>query len=85
MNEFTKPAILRRKFLKGAATGAAALLAKPSLSSAQGILSAEAAPPAAVEVGAPGRPASDFMVDVFRSLGMEYMFAMCASKLYRHT
>ena len=79
MNEFTKPAILRRKFLKGAATGAAALLAKPSLSSAQGILSAEAAPPAAVEVGAPGRPASDFMVDVFRSLGMEYMFAMCAS------
>ena len=79
MNEFTKPAILRRKFLKGAATGAAALLAKPSLSSAQGILSAEAAPPAAVEVGAPGRPASDFMVDIFRSLGMEYMFAMCAS------
>ena len=26
-----------------------------------------------------GRPASDFMVDIFKSLDMEYMFSMCAS------
>jgi acetolactate synthase-1/2/3 large subunit len=70
----------RRNFLKGAATGAAALLAKPSLAAAQEVQTQAAdTTPTRVEVGAAGRPASDFMVDIFKSFGMEYMFAMCAS------
>jgi acetolactate synthase-1/2/3 large subunit len=32
-----------------------------------------------VQAGETRRPASDFMVDIFKSLGMEYMFSMCAS------
>ena len=74
------PAVNRRKFLKGAATGAAAIVAQPSLAVAQQHPPAQSAAAGTVEVGRPsGRPASDFMVDLFKSLDMEYMFAMCAS------
>jgi len=70
MDEPEKPAVDRRSFLAGAATGAAALLAaQASVSVAQ----------EAPKTTAPGRPASDFMVDLFKSLDMEYMFSMCAS------
>jgi acetolactate synthase-1/2/3 large subunit len=72
MDEPTKPGVDRRSFLAGAATGAAVVMAKQaSLASAQ----------TAVEpvVQAAARPASDFMVDIFKSLDLEYMFSMCAS------
>ena len=73
----------RRQFLQNATAGAAAFAAQPSLADAQVPQapspggSGEAAPaPAAV---APGeKPASDFMVDVFKSLGIEYAMAMPA-------
>jgi acetolactate synthase I/II/III large subunit len=76
-NEDSKDAgVNRRAFLAGAATGAAAVLAQQaSIASAQ-----EAGKPKA-EAGLPAntRPASDYMVDIFKSFGMEYMFSMCAS------
>jgi acetolactate synthase-1/2/3 large subunit len=70
MDEPDKPAVDRRSFLAGAATGAAALVAaQASVGSAQETQAA----------AGPTRPASDFMVDLFKSLDMEYMFSMCAS------
>jgi len=80
MKKSQKGPVNRRSFLKGAAAGAAAFVAKPAVAAAQEQrVAAVAAKP--VEVNAPesGKHASDFMVDVFKSLGMEYMFAMCAS------
>lgn len=75
MEKPPKPNVDRRSFLAGAATGAAAaLIAKQTPAAAQ-----PAAEEAAVEPSAAGRPASDFMVDIFKSLDMEYMFSMCAS------
>ena len=69
-------AVNRRAFLAGAATGAAVVLAQQaSVAGAQ-----ETAKPA-IDPGlqANTRPASDYMVDIFKSFGMEYMFSMCAS------
>ncbi len=75
-NEPKDSAVNRRAFLAGAATGAAAVLAQQaSIAGAQ-----ETAKPvieASVQVNT--RPASDYMVDIFKSFGMEYMFSMCAS------
>src|SRR5436309_12835398 len=69
------PPLGRRDFLKGVAT--AALAATPAVPAAA---QAVAAPPAAPAAdGGPKKYASDFMVDLFRSMNMEYMFAMCAS------
>jgi acetolactate synthase-1/2/3 large subunit len=80
----------RRGFLKGAAAGAAALVAKPKLAEAQEVPApgnGSAVPPAARlarENGAARplasarvieRPGSDFMVDVLRSLNIEYLAA----------
>jgi acetolactate synthase-1/2/3 large subunit len=69
-------AVNRRAFLAGAATGAAVVLAQQaSVASAQ-----ETAKPAIdPSLQANTRPASDYMVDIFKSFGMEYMFSMCAS------
>src|SRR5215471_20149053 len=65
----------RREFLKG--VGTAALGATPAVSAAAPqAQQAQATPPA--EAGQK-KYASDFMVDLFRSMNMEYMFAMCAS------
>ena len=78
----------RRRFLKGAAGGAAALAAGGSAASAQTQIAeprraveptavarqAETAPPS-VEVLTADRPGSDFMVDVLKSLGFEYVCA----------
>lgn len=72
MSEPEKPSVDRRSFLTGAATGAAAaLLATQTPATAQ--------PASETAVTAGGRPASDFMVDIFKSLDLEYMFSMCAS------
>jgi acetolactate synthase-1/2/3 large subunit len=75
MEKPPKPGVDRRSFLTGAATGAAAaLIAKQPPAVAQ---TAAAAPEG--QANDSGRPASDFMVDIFKSLDIEYMFSMCAS------
>jgi len=74
----------RRAFLKSAAVGAAALAANPTASRAQRIEARNAPPPplpAEAEIGTPAkldvltetRSGSDFMVDVIKSLGIEYV------------
>ena len=83
MDEHSR-ALDRREFLKGATAGAAAFVAQPALAQSPpaapqggGAASGEAAPtPAAA--GPDERPASDYMVDVFKSLGIEYAMAMPA-------
>jgi acetolactate synthase-1/2/3 large subunit len=79
----------RRRFLKGAAVGAAALVARPSLAPAQEAQSRRAAqspsaslvaaetspPPPRVDVYTTDKPGSDFMADVLKSLGFEYVAA----------
>src|SRR5215471_3596559 len=66
----------RRKFLTRAAAGAAAFVAKPTLPAAAAQEQRAAATPARAEAPAETRPGSDFMVDVFKSLGFDYLFAM---------
>src|SRR5262245_49345570 len=85
-----KGSVNRRGFLKGAAAGAAALVAKPSAASPQAaqtaqartplpnaaLVAAETSPPAPrVDVYTTDRPGSDFMLDVIKTLGMEYVGA----------
>lgn len=82
----------RRGFLKGAAAGAAALVASPAglkaqepptaqnrpatpLPSARLAAAETSAPAARVEVYHTDRPGSDFMYDVIKSLGFEYVCA----------
>jgi thiamine pyrophosphate-dependent acetolactate synthase large subunit-like protein len=57
----------RRSFLAGAALQAAGLVAPPTIAHAQ-TTSGDAHP----EAGAGGRPGADFMMDVIKSLGIEY-------------
>jgi acetolactate synthase-1/2/3 large subunit len=89
MNKTAKNPVGRRGFLKGAAAGAAALVANPAGMKAQeaqgpaktGLPSARLAaaesspPPPRVDVYTTDRPGSDFMVDVIKSLGFEYVCA----------
>ncbi len=92
MPKSTKNPVGRRGFLKGAAAGAAALVANPVGAAAQEpaaqtrtpatslpnarLAAAESAPPAArVDVYTTDRPGSDFMVDVIKTLGFEYVCA----------
>jgi len=74
----------RRKFLKSAVTGAALAAGHPAGAQQQAqatrpanapLLARETDPPANVEVLTADRPGSDFMVDVLKSLGFEYLFA----------
>jgi len=91
MAKSTKNPVGRRGFLKGAAAGAAALAASPlgvkaqetaqnrgaatPLPSAR-LAAAETAPPGArVEVYHSDKPGSDFMYDVIKTLGFEYVCA----------
>ena len=88
MTKSNKRAVGRRGFLKGAA-GAAALAAKSPAAKAQDPQARRAAPhpspsqiaaetsppPARVDVYTTDRPGSDFMVDVIKSLGFEYVAA----------
>src|ERR1700683_3002252 len=90
MNKTSKNPVGRRGFLKGAAAGAAALVANPAGMKAQeaqtrgaatalpsaGLAAAESAPPPPrVDVYTTDRPGSDFMADVIKSLGFEYCAA----------
>jgi acetolactate synthase-1/2/3 large subunit len=79
-----KASIDRRAFLKGAAVGAAVLAANPTVSHAQQFEARNAPPtpmPPEAEIGTPAkldvltenRSGSDFMVDVIKSLGIEYI------------
>jgi acetolactate synthase I/II/III large subunit len=89
-NREKKGAVGRRGFLKGAAAGAAALVADTSVGKAQDTQTKGVTTPlpstrlAAVESSAPAprvdvyhtdRPGSDFMVDVIKTLGFEYVCA----------
>lgn len=90
-----QPSVDRRKFLTGAAVAGAAATVSPSAmdsTRAQGALAAaKAQPPSATEMRAEsatpgaltnngeGRPGSDFMVDVIRTLGIEYVATNPAS------
>jgi len=79
----------RRGFLRGAAAGAAALVAKPQLALAQDaqaqrvaplpspsqVAADMAPPPPRADVYTTDRPGSDFMADVIKSLGFEYVAA----------
>src|SRR5437867_6134656 len=82
----------RRNFLKTAAASAALAVTKPGAAEAQQpppprtasapVLARPAAGPAAVvvdEAKTIDRPGSDFMVDVIKSLGFEYMFGVPAN------
>jgi acetolactate synthase-1/2/3 large subunit len=85
MRKPKKVAIDRRNFLKGAAAGAAALAAIPAAASAQPVEASrtataqpmpkepETAAPAELVVLTETRSGSDFMVDVLKSLGIEYV------------
>ncbi len=79
MAKSKKISVDRRGFLRGAAASAAGIVAGPPLAMAQqAVTSAAAKPaPATVEASADsaGRPGSDFMVDVIKSLGIEYCAA----------
>jgi thiamine pyrophosphate-dependent acetolactate synthase large subunit-like protein len=82
------PTVDRRNFLKGAVVGAAALASNTDTASAQAVAArqpntipsmspaAETEPPRETEVLAPAeRPGADFMVDVLKSLGFDYLCA----------
>jgi acetolactate synthase-1/2/3 large subunit len=87
-----KPSVGRRNFLKGAAVGAAGLVAKPLATKAQqsqaqpseprraggptaAAKEAETGAVSTVDVMTCDRPGADFMVDVLKSLGLEYIFS----------
>ena len=75
-----KPPVDRRGFLKGAAVAAGAgLAAKPPVAMAQQATTTQRSAPAetggTVEVTGNEKPGSDFMVDVIKSLGIEYCAA----------
>lgn len=76
----TRQAVGRRKFLQGAAVGAAGIVAHAREAEAlpepqQGGAVSPAPAPARVEVFHTDRPGSDYMVDVIKSLGFEYVAA----------
>src|ERR1700680_2811794 len=77
MAKSKKISVDRRGFLRGAAAGAAGLVARPPIAMAQqAVTSAAAQPtPATVDVSSNERPGSDFMVDVIHSLALEYCAA----------
>ncbi|HLJ16817.1 MAG TPA: thiamine pyrophosphate-dependent enzyme [Bryobacteraceae bacterium] len=90
MAKSKKPPLGRRGFLKGAAAGAAALLAKPPvckaqqahaqrptapLPSARQVAFETAPPPAHADVYTTDRPGADFMVDVLKTLNFDYICA----------
>jgi acetolactate synthase-1/2/3 large subunit len=73
----SKSKLARRGFLKGATAGAAAIVAQSSVAMAQqvGVTVDAAATAPAAEVSANERPGADFMLDVIKSLGIEYCAA----------
>jgi acetolactate synthase I/II/III large subunit len=89
MQKSKSNSLARRGFLKGAAAGAAALVASAPAEAQEASPRTTALPPTAAQRAAENatpavaiedvqivqRPGSDYMVDVFRSLGFEYLFA----------
>jgi thiamine pyrophosphate-dependent acetolactate synthase large subunit-like protein len=85
MGRSRKPTVDRRDFLKAAAGGTAVLAgatppakgqdALPRRTAAAPVPAKEADPASTVEVLTADRPGSDFMVDVLKSLGFEYVCA----------
>src|ERR1700733_11842692 len=86
MAKQNKSVVNRRNFLKGAAAGAAALAAVPASIAAEPVEAKRVAPPpmspaaetevpAVAEVLTADRTGSDFMVDVLKTLGFEYVCA----------
>src|ERR1051326_5681519 len=75
MAKSKRSAVSRRGFLKGAAAGAGALVApRPgTVLPPSGAAAAEIAPPAQASSRIIEHPAGDFMVDVLKTLGMEYV------------
>jgi len=86
MRKSKRDAIDRRKFLKGAAAGAAALAAMPAVAKAHPAEDSrptapaqpmpkapETETPAVLDVLTENRSGSDFMVDIIKSLGIEYV------------
>jgi len=82
---FGRQNVGRRNFLKGTATGAAALAAgvkparaqqsEPARSATAAVATQEKDPSPSVEVLTADHPGSDFMVDVIKALGFDYIFA----------
>ena len=72
----SRSSVGRRRFLKRAAAGAAAIVAAPAAANAaeQGQQNPDAVPPRA-DVYTTDKPGSDFMADVLKSLGFEYVAA----------
>jgi acetolactate synthase-1/2/3 large subunit len=87
MGYFKKNPVDRRDFLKGSAAGVAALVAGNAAAAGQDPTAKTSAPPPktseeaesgnplAADVLTTDRPGSDFMVDVIKSLGIEYICA----------
>src|SRR5882672_1088767 len=88
MAQSKKSSVDRRRFLKGAAAGAAALVAKPVAGKAQQAQAPRAAAavpsaralaaetePVSTDVLVADHPGSDFMLDVIKSLNFEYIAA----------
>src|SRR5215831_7857613 len=71
----SKRPVGRRGFLKGAAAGAAGLVAAGSVVAGQDQRPASAEGRTPVEVTGNEKPGSDFMVDVIKTLGIEYCAA----------
>jgi len=66
----------RRRFLRNAAAGAAAIVGAPSTSAtAQQVQGQDGTTAARTDVYSTDKPGSDFMVDVLKSLGFEYVAA----------
>ena len=89
MTKSRKAPVGRRGFLKGAAAGAAALVSTPPLAKAQNAepqhgtalppnakaMAAETGTPSKIDVQTTERPGADYMIDVVKSLGMEFVAA----------
>jgi thiamine pyrophosphate-dependent acetolactate synthase large subunit-like protein len=88
MRKTGKAPVGRRGFLKGAAAGAALAASRPVLQAQQAApakspaqpptaaqRAAENAVPSPADIQIVEKPGCDFMVDVFNSLGIEYLFA----------
>src|SRR5688572_24981908 len=85
MTHSKKPSVGRRNFLKGTAASAALLAGTQTAEAQQAppagrsatapIATQERDPAPSVEVLTADNPGSDFMVDVLRALGFEYVFS----------
>src|SRR6202795_1307984 len=77
MADAKKVPLDRRNFLRSAVVGTAAMLVpgEPAPALQGGQVSSDNHTPADVDVLTTDRPGADFMVDVIKSLGFEYLFA----------